>query len=314
MPRASRTLERAILHGTTHIRTHVEIDPAIGLQPGLDGVRASWRARLTPWAVDIEICVFPQEGLLNYPGTEERLVQALKQGVKVLGAAPYCDSDPQGQIDRIFALAREFRRRQSTCISISAARRTRCRPSMSCAKDGRNTAGAAASPIGPCDAALDRRAGRASIRSRGRLADCRSRRHRCFPAPISISHRPATSHHSVMRGVVPAHRLMAAGVNCTIAHQQTCSNPFTPYGDASLIRQANLYANVSQLRPQERHCRMPGDGGRRGRRKLLRLNDYGIAVGQGGGSRGARLPEARARRSPSWRRRFYRRQERTPHD
>ena len=103
--RASRTLERAILQGTTHVRTHVEIDPGIGFT-GLDGVRRV--ARDYAWAVDIEICVFPQEGLLNNPGTEERLVQALKQGVRVLGAAPYCDADPRGQIDRIFALARDF--------------------------------------------------------------------------------------------------------------------------------------------------------------------------------------------------------------
>src|ERR1700687_5065811 len=31
--RAQRTLERAIVQGTTHMRTHVEIDPRIGLSP-----------------------------------------------------------------------------------------------------------------------------------------------------------------------------------------------------------------------------------------------------------------------------------------
>ena len=30
--RASRTLEKAILHGTTHMRTHLEVDPGIGLR------------------------------------------------------------------------------------------------------------------------------------------------------------------------------------------------------------------------------------------------------------------------------------------
>ena len=60
------------------------------------------------WAIDIEICVFPQDGLTNYPGTEELLVAALKRGAPVLGAAPRYDSDPPAQIGRIFALAREF--------------------------------------------------------------------------------------------------------------------------------------------------------------------------------------------------------------
>ena len=60
------------------------------------------------WAIDLEICVFPQDGMTNYPGTEELLVAALKQGAPVLGAAPRYDSDPAAQIERIFALASEF--------------------------------------------------------------------------------------------------------------------------------------------------------------------------------------------------------------
>src|SRR5215831_3044315 len=35
--RAKRTLERCILNGTTHIRTHLEVDPGIGLR-GLEGI------------------------------------------------------------------------------------------------------------------------------------------------------------------------------------------------------------------------------------------------------------------------------------
>src|SRR5258708_30000027 len=80
--RARGTLERAILQGTTHIRTHLEIDPGIGFT-GLDAIRQL--ARDYAWAVAIEICVFPQEGLTDNPGTEELLRQALQQGVRVLG-------------------------------------------------------------------------------------------------------------------------------------------------------------------------------------------------------------------------------------
>jgi cytosine/adenosine deaminase-related metal-dependent hydrolase len=103
--RAKRTVERCILNGTTHIRTHLEVDPGIGLR-GLEGVLPL--VGEYAWAVDIEICVFPQEGLLNNPGTEDLMVAALKQGGALIGACPYTDSDPHGQIDRIFALARAF--------------------------------------------------------------------------------------------------------------------------------------------------------------------------------------------------------------
>ena len=105
MTARAATLEAAIAHGTTRMRTHVEIDPGVGLR-GFEGVRAlidEYR-----WAIDLEICVFPQEGLTNNPGTEELMVAALKQGARVIGAAPGYDTDHGAQIRRVFELAREF--------------------------------------------------------------------------------------------------------------------------------------------------------------------------------------------------------------
>src|SRR5207244_13336090 len=87
------------------MRTQVEIDPAVGLR-GFEAVRsliADYR-----WAIDLEICVFPQDGLTNYPGTDELLVAALKAGAPVLGGAPRYDSDPAAPIERAFAPAREL--------------------------------------------------------------------------------------------------------------------------------------------------------------------------------------------------------------
>jgi cytosine/creatinine deaminase len=103
--RAERTLQECIKHGTTRMRTQVEVDPGIGMR-GFEGVQsliADYK-----WAIDIEICVFPQEGLINYPGTEELLIEGLKRGARVLGGAPRYDTDEAAQIRRIFELAREF--------------------------------------------------------------------------------------------------------------------------------------------------------------------------------------------------------------
>src|SRR5437016_9998556 len=103
--RAERTLVECILNGTTRMRTQVEVDPAIGMR-GFDGVQsliADYK-----WAIDIEICVFPQDGLTNYPGTDELLIAGLKRGAKVIGGAPRYDTDHAGQIRRIFELAREY--------------------------------------------------------------------------------------------------------------------------------------------------------------------------------------------------------------
>ena len=103
--RARRTLEKAILNGTTHMRTQLEVDPGIGLR-GLEGVLPLIDEY--KWAIDIQICIFPQEGLLNNPGTDELMVAALRRGGKVVGAAPYTDTNPKGQMDRVFEMAREF--------------------------------------------------------------------------------------------------------------------------------------------------------------------------------------------------------------
>jgi len=87
--RGRQTLERCIGHGTTRMRTHVELDPGIGMI-GFDAI--SQLAQDYAWAVDIEICVFPQEGLTNNPGTEELLIEGLLRGARTIGAAPYFDT------------------------------------------------------------------------------------------------------------------------------------------------------------------------------------------------------------------------------
>jgi cytosine deaminase len=83
--------------------------------------------------------------------------------------------------------------------------------------------------------------------------------------------------HDVPRGVTAAHWLVERGVVCSIASNNIL-NPFTPFGDCSLIRMANLYANVAQIGGAEamKQCfamvtTLPA--------KLMNLRDYGIVVG-----------------------------------
>jgi cytosine deaminase len=83
--------------------------------------------------------------------------------------------------------------------------------------------------------------------------------------------------HNVRRGVADANLLIEHGVNCSLSSNNIL-NPATPYGDCSLIRMANLYANILQVdRPAElRECfRMLTDRSAR----LLNMKDYGFSVG-----------------------------------
>src|SRR5579862_3749256 len=241
--RARRTLEKSILQGTMRMRTHVEVDPRIGLK----GFHAIRRLKQDyAWAIDIEICVFPQEGLLNDPGTEELLIEACEHGADLIGGCPYTDSDPHGQIQRIFALARRF-----DCdidfhldFDLDPSRMDLeevCRQTTAAGWGGRVTIGHVTklSALDPARLAA----------VAGQLVD----------AGVAVTVLPATDLYlmgrdrprDVPRGVSPAHRLLDHGVVCSIATNNVL-NPFTPFGDCSLVRMANLYANVAQIgRPSE---------------------------------------------------------------
>lgn len=101
---SARQIERAIVNGTTHIRTHVDIDTEYGLA-GLAGVLAS-REKYRD-VMDIQIVAFPQSGMLIRPGTVELLDQALREGADVVGGLDpsEVDRDPKGHLDVIFGLA-----------------------------------------------------------------------------------------------------------------------------------------------------------------------------------------------------------------
>jgi cytosine deaminase len=67
-------------------------------------------------------------------------------------------------------------------------------------------------------------------------------------------------------------------VTCSLATNNVL-NPFTPFGDCSLVRLANLYANIAQLgRPVElAQC---FDMVTRAPAALMNRTDYGIDVGR----------------------------------
>ena len=267
--RASRVLRKAISQGTTRMRTHVEVDPAIGLR-GLAGVQAA--ARDHAWGLDVEICVFPQEGMTNWPGVEALLIEGLKRGATVVGGAPYTDADPHGQIDRIFEIAREFGVDIDMHLDFSLATDNLHADYVARKTDEFSWGGRVAighvsklSALPPAEFAATAR----------HLAD----------AGVAVTVLPSTDlflmgrdhDHNVPRGVAPVHRLVAEGVNCSISTNNVL-NPFTPYGDCSLIRMANLYANAAQLGDADalRLClEMVSTRSAR----LLNRDDYGLAVG-----------------------------------
>ncbi|WP_315741777.1 MULTISPECIES: amidohydrolase family protein [unclassified Bradyrhizobium] len=267
--RAKQTVERCISHGTMRMRTHVELDPGIGMI-GYDAIEQLKRDYA--WAMDIELCVFPQEGLTNYPGTEELLIEGLRRGARTLGAAPYFDTDPAAQIDRIFAIAREFDVDIDMHLDL-AETLDRMQIEYVCRKTEEYGWG-----------------GRVAVGHVTQLSLLPPERFNAIAmqlanAGVAVTVLPSTDlhlmgrrqDHAIPRGVVPLEPLRAAGVTCSISTNNVL-NPFTPYGDGSLIRMANLYANVCHVsRPD--HLAGCLDMITSDAARLMRLGDYGVKLG-----------------------------------
>ena len=267
--RAAATLEECIKHGATRMRTQVEVDPGIGMR-GFDAVAAL--VDEYKWAIDIELCVFPQEGLISFPGTDELLVEALKRGVKVIGGAPRYDKDGPGQIRRIFELAREYDVDIDMHLDVGPTADDMyihlVREFTDQYKRGsRVVAGHMA---------------KLSLLPPDRMAEIARQ---LADSGIAVTVLPATDlflmgrdqTHGVRRGVADANLLCDHGVECSLSTNNVL-NPATPYGDCSLMRIANLYANLLFLdRPAElRQCfEMLTTRSAR----LLNFKDYGFAVG-----------------------------------
>ena len=267
--RAERALQECILRGTTHIRTQVEIDPLIGMR-GFDAIEKL--ADDYRWAVDLQICVFPQDGLTNVPGTQELLVEGLRRGARVIGAAPRYDTDGSEQIRRIFKLAREF----DADIDMHL-------------------------DVGPSAEHLDvyqvielteqyRLGGRVTVGHMAKLSllppdELEQTARRLADAGVNVTVLPATDlflmgrthNHAVPRGVADANFLLEHGVNCSLSTNNVM-NPSTPYGDCSLIRLANLHANVLQVAMPHELCDCFEMITTRSAR-ILNLADYGVAAG-----------------------------------
>lgn len=89
--RAAGLLEQMIALGSVHVRSHVDVDPEVGLSSveALLTLRERVRGRC-----HLDLVAFPQFGMLTNPGTAELMEESLKLGVDAMGGI-----DPAG-IDR----------------------------------------------------------------------------------------------------------------------------------------------------------------------------------------------------------------------
>lgn len=202
------------------------------------------------------------------------MLAALERGGSIIGACPYTDSDPHGQIDRIFGLACErnldidmhldFNLDPTDMDLIEVCRRTEELRYGGRVAIGHVTKMSALEP--EKFAATAKRLGSAGVA--------------LTVLPSTDLYLMGRQHpHNVPRGVTAAHQLLHHGVNCSLATNNVL-NPFTPFGDCSLLRMANLYANIAQagtpLDLSECFNMVTSRAA-----ALMNLPTYGVAVGNG---------------------------------
>lgn len=102
--RAAAMIDLCVAQGTTHMRSHVDIDPQAGLS-NLEHVAAARNAH--KHKVSIQIVAFPQSGIVTAPGTRELLDEAVRNGADLIGGLDPAgfDGDIAGHLDVVFDIA-----------------------------------------------------------------------------------------------------------------------------------------------------------------------------------------------------------------
>ncbi|WP_280463943.1 amidohydrolase family protein [Nocardia carnea] len=247
--RARRVLEQAIMHGTTVIRAHPDVDPIVGLLGvgTLLELRDEFRGR-----IDLQIVAFPQEGILRAPGTLALLREALNAGADVIGGCTY-NEDSVAQcrrhIDLVFDLAAEF----GVPVDLHA----------DFADDTTDPRFALADYIAEVTERTGM-GGRVTIGHATSLAarppaDRQRVLRRLAEAGVAVVPLPATDIFlggrtdtaNIRRGIAPVRELWAAGVRTAVS-SNNIRNAFTPYGNADLL-------DIGLFLAQTSHLAGPGD-------------------------------------------------------
>ena len=255
--RARRLIDQIVAFGTTALRSHVDIDPDVGLS----GLHALLRVRETTRAVDIQIVAFPQSGIVADPGVKDLLDQAIRDGADLVGGLDPAgiDDDVNGHLDAIFGIAE--RRGVGLDIHLHDPGPLGCFELRQIA--GRASAAGLAGKVAVSHAfAL----GAVDDTEFGRTAEALARADVAImtngPGPVPMP---------------PVKRLAAAGVR-VFAGSDNIRDAWSPYGDGDMLARAMLIGYRQDFR-SDADLELAFDLTTRASAQVLGLADHGIRVG-----------------------------------
>jgi cytosine/adenosine deaminase-related metal-dependent hydrolase len=256
--RAKRLIDQIVPFGTTALRSHVDIDPDVGLS----GLHAVLRVREAARAlVDIQIVAFPQSGIMTTPGVKDLLDAAIGEGADLVGGLDPAgiDDDVGGHLDVIFGIAE--RHGVGLDIHLHDPGPLGCYEVRQIA---RRTS--AAGLVGRVAISHAFALGAVDDTEFGRTAEALARADVAImtngPGPVPMP---------------PVRRLLAAGVR-VFAGSDNIRDAWSPLGDGDMLERATLIAYRQDFRA-DADLELAFDLTTRASAEVLGMLDHGLRVG-----------------------------------
>ena len=242
--RSERVIQWALSHGTTTMRVHPDVDPFEKLM----GVEVFLELKeIYKGIMDLQIVVFPQEGILKSPGVYDLMVEGIELGADVVGACPYVEEsveDAKKHIDIVFDLAEQYNLPVDMHVDFSDSLddpRYMLTEYIADQTIRREMQGKVA--LG-------------HVTTLGAMADAPARAlfDKIAEAGITIIPLPATdlylngrhAEKDIPRGMAPVLKMMEHGINVVYA-SNNIRNGFTPFGNGNLLLVGYLLAETQHM-------------------------------------------------------------------
>ena len=251
-------LERMVAFGTTHVRTHTDVDPEVGLR-GVEAVNEA-AARFAD-RVSVQQVAFPQYGVLSNPGTEQLLAEAVESGVEVVGGIDPAgmDGDPVRHLDAVFGIAD----RLGVSVDIHL-------------HDGGSMGAWELELIAERTRALGL-AGRAAVSHAYAFGDMTDRQQDAMVERLADAGVAIVTSAVYDFPVPPVKKLRAAGVTVACGHDGI-RDLWGPYGSGDMLERAMHLAYRSTFR-RDADIELALEAATFGGARLLGVDAYGIAAG-----------------------------------
>ncbi|MDW7663161.1 MAG: amidohydrolase family protein [Bacillota bacterium] len=270
--RSMKVIQKAIQNGTLHMRTHVDVDTIGGLKP-LEGILAL--REKVKHLIDLQIVAFPQEGIVKNHGCAELLWQAMDMGADIIGGMPANEASPTDShyhVDLIFKIAKAFDSDVDMHVDETDDPFYRTLEMVADATiknhwQGRVTAGhtcaLAAYDDHYANYVMDK------VKDAGMFM---------ITNPVTnLMLQGRNDKQPIRRGITRVKELL--GRDITMSFGQDCvRDTFYPFGSADMLQVALITAHAAQMSlPHEREKLF--DMITTDAAKILKLNDYGLVVG-----------------------------------